>query len=116
MTYKETFEAWLEERPESIKQLVAKYPPGTYTMKEGAPYRITDPGTEVELVSYLEDGNVGVAVKAANKSKDAIEHEKKLGAYYQKTEEEIEAIHNSDIVAHVDPEWLELKKSDFDVD
>jgi hypothetical protein len=114
MSYQETFDKWLAERPEVVQALAKKFPPGKYTMKEGSPYAITNPGTEVELYSWLETGDVGIIVKAEDKSKDALEHEKMLGAKYHKTEEEMQTIHNSGIRAHVDPEWLELKTSELD--
>ena len=116
MSYKDTFEEWLSGRPEVVQALAEKFPPGKYVMKEGSPYAITNPGTEVELYSWLETGDVGIIVKAEDKSEDALEHERRLGAKYNKTEEEMKTIHNSGIRAHVDPEWLELVTSELDVD
>ena len=108
MSYKEEFEAWLKTKPQEVQDLAAKYPPGDYTIKEGAPYGITVPGSKVNIESYREDGTVGVRIKGTDKSEQAIEHEKMLGARYNKSEEEMEKIHVMDIMAHVEPEWLEL--------
>lgn len=116
MSYKETFDKWLAERPQVVQEMATKYPPGKYSMKEGSPYAITNPGTVVELYSWLESGDVGIIVRAEDKSKDALEHENMLCLKHHKTEEETELIHNSSIRAHVDPEWLELVTSDLDVD
>jgi hypothetical protein len=116
MSYKETFEAWLAERPEVVQALAKKFPPGIYTMKEGSPYAITNPGTHVELYSWLETGDVGIIVKATDKSEAALEHEKMLGLKYHKTEDEMRTIHTSAIRAHIDPKWLELVNSELDVD
>tara|TARA_R110002126_G_scaffold102802_1_gene235089 strand:+ start:7614 stop:8183 length:570 start_codon:yes stop_codon:yes gene_type:complete len=114
MNYKKTFDVWIKEKPEIVQELAKKFPPGIYTMKEGSPYAITNPGIEVELYSWLETGDVGIIVKADDKSEDALEHENMLGAKYHKTEEEMEIIHKSSIRAHIDPEWLELQSSDLD--
>lgn len=108
MSYKEEFEEWLSTRPQIIKDMVAKYPPGDYTIKEDAPYTITAPGSTVNIISWREDGQVGVAIKAENKSIEAIEHEKELGERYNKTKEEMKVIHDTDVMAHVNPKYLEL--------
>ena len=116
MSYKETFEKWLEGRPKIVQEMAVKFPPGKYIMKEDAPYAITNPGTEVELYSWLETGEVGIIVKAEDKSEEALEHERMLCARYHKTAEEMETIHKSSIRAHVDPQWLELVRNELDVE
>lgn len=108
MSYKDDFKMWLEERPQAIKDLVAKYPPGDYTVKADSPYSITAPGSTVNIISYLEDGKVGVQIKAENKTPEAIEHEKALASQHGRSEEELQKMHETDVMAHVDPQWLEL--------
>lgn len=114
MSYKETFEAWLATRPEKIQELARKYPPGTYTIKEDAPYTITNPGSKVLLISYLESGFVGVIIKAEDKTQAAIDHEAMLCERYKKSKEEQEEIHKSDITTHVDPQYLELVHNELE--
>jgi hypothetical protein len=101
---KKIFDEWLETRPESIKELAAKYPPGEYIIKEGAPYGISAPGTKVILHSYFEDGNVRVAVLAENKTAAGLEHERKLAEEYNKN---VEDIHKQNVLVEIDPVWME---------
>lgn len=97
------FKEWLETRPESIKKLANKYPPGDYIIKEGAPYAISCQGTTVSLYSYLESGYVTVVVLAENKLPKAIEHENELCEQYGKNKEQV---HASNVKVQIDPVWL----------
>jgi hypothetical protein len=108
MSYKDTFEAWLATKPESIQELAKAYPPGEYKVKDDAPVKITIPGKTVLLISYLEEGQLGVMVKGADKSDDALEHETMLCERYKKSKEEVNKIHKQDVTVNVDPEWIEL--------
>lgn len=54
------FEIWLSQRPQVIKDLAKKYPPGEYVIKSGAPYVVTHGGARVVLYSYFENGTIGV--------------------------------------------------------
>lgn len=47
------FESWLEGRPETIKQLARKFPPGTV---------IESNGERLYVISYDEDGGIGVSL------------------------------------------------------
>jgi len=113
MNYKEKFNDWLLTRPQVIKDIVALYPPGTYKIKEGAPYSITAPGCTVNIISYYETGTVGVLIKGKDKSKEALEHETLLCERYKKSKEETEDLHSRDVKAEVDPKWLELINSEL---
>ncbi len=44
---KKEYEAWFNSRPTQIQNLIKKYPIGIYKIKEGAPYRLTFPGSIV---------------------------------------------------------------------
>lgn len=114
MDYKEHFEKWLAERPESIQKLAKKFPPGEYKIKEDAPYTVTAPGCTVTLMSYLENGTVGIMIKAKDKSKDALDHEAMLCEKYKKSKQETEAIHKKDVSAVIDPKWLELVSNELE--
>ena len=113
MSYKDTFEAWLATKPESVQELARQYPPGEYKIKEDAPVKITTPGSTVLLISYLEEGQLGVMVKGEDKSDDALEHETMLCERYKKSKEEVEKIHKQDVTVNVDPEWIELVTSEI---
>lgn len=54
--------AWYESEPKIIQDLVKMYPYEFYIMSDSSPYGISGPGTIVELVSYREDGMIGVVV------------------------------------------------------
>jgi len=114
MSYKDTFNAWLAEQPQVIQELATAYPPGTYKIKEDAPYAITNPGSKVLLISYTQSGQVGVVIKAEDKSKEAIEHEEMLCQRYKKTKEEAEQLKAADVSVHVDPQYLELVHNELD--
>ena len=104
----EDFENWLAARPEVIQKLARKYPPDIkYKIKEGAPYSISASGSIVELYSYIENGDVRVAVLAKYKTESAIEREKYLGKKHNHTEAEMEVIHGQDVLVEIDPKWLE---------
>ena len=103
---------WYESRPQEIKHLIDNYPPGKYLVKEGAPYSVTAPGVEVTLLSYMEDGQVGVALEAKDKTQEVLDNEKALGAKHNRSQEDIQRLHDSDLKAHVDPIWLEIIKVD----
>ena len=114
MSYKEVFEPWLAQQPEAIQELAKTYPPGTYKVKEGAPYSITAPGCTVLLISWLENGMVGVLVEGKDKSEEALEHEAMLCEQYKKSKEETQNIHDASISAHVDPQHLELVTNELE--
>jgi len=101
---KESFDKWLKTRPQSVQDLAAKYPPGIYKMKAGAPYGISCEGTLVHLISYIENGEIGVAVMAADKLPMAIEHEKVLCKKHGK---DPETIHKQNVSVQVDPQWMD---------
>ena len=117
LTDKEKDDVWIEwynTRPQIIKDLVDKYPPGWYVVKVGAPYGLTVEGTKVWLESYRESGEVGVIVNPEDKLEEGIIHEQMLGLEFNKTDEELYEIHKSAVKCHVDPVWLELLvKPDF---
>lgn len=63
-------EAWLEGRPETVKTLARKFPPGTI---------IESHGERLHVVSYDEDGGIGVSL--INPSEDysgALESRKQI--------------------------------------
>ena len=101
------FSKWLLTRPKKIQDMAREYPPGEYIIKGGAPYGICRPGTKVALYSYLENGEVGVVIKAENKTPEAIVHENMLSEKYGKSEEETKDIHKEDVLVHIDPKWLQ---------
>lgn len=100
------FDEWLSTRPESIKQLAAKYPPADYRIKEGAPYGISCPGTKVTINSYIENGDISVIVMAEDKLPAGLEHERKLAEQYEKLHM-IEELHAQNVTVQIDPKWLE---------
>ena len=52
---------WARSKPPSVRKLVSEFPPDrVYRVKEGAPYEITGPGTIGTVVSYHEEGVVGL--------------------------------------------------------
>jgi len=112
MSYKDTFEEWLATRPQEVQELAKAYPPGEYRIKEDAPVKVTKPGKTVLLISYLEQGQIGVMIKGEDKSDDALEHETMLCERYKKSKEEVEQIHKQDVTVNVDPEWIELVTSE----
>lgn len=59
---------WFNERPVFIQELIKKFPIGIYIIKEGAPYRLTFPGSKVIIRSYCEDGSVSVFLRAEDKT------------------------------------------------
>jgi hypothetical protein len=98
------FAKWLETRPQVIRELAIKFPPGEYRMKDGAPYGISCEGTKVHLESYLENGSIGVVVLAENKLPAGLEHERILAERYEKN---VKEIHAQNVKVEVDPKWLE---------
>jgi hypothetical protein len=52
------YAAWVAERPESIKQMLAAHPPDRL-------YRLRDTKQYVTIYSYAEDGTVTVTVEPA---------------------------------------------------
>lgn len=98
---------WLKDKPEIIKELAHKFPPGEYRIKENAPYGISCEGTKVFLHSYTEEGEIGVVVMAENKLPAAIKHEIKLGKEFNKTPEEMIEIHKGNVLVYIEPQWLE---------
>ena len=111
MSKKQDWENWVASRPEKVKKLIAEFPPGEYVMLPGAPYGVSTPGTIVILRSYQENGEVSIIVPAENKTPKAIEHESYLGMMHNKTQEEIEKIHKSNIQVIIDPKYMELVKA-----
>ena len=99
---------WVESRPQVIKDLIFDFPPGIYRIKPGAPYGVSVPGTEVQMHSYLEDGTVRVIVPAKNKKPEALEHERMLCLEHGKTEEEMQKMHDSNILVNIETQWMEL--------
>lgn len=101
------FEDWLSSRPPKIQELAKKYPPhNKYIIKDGAPYSISCPGTVVEIISYSESGEIRVAVLAKDKTKDAIEHEKKLGKIHNRPQKVIDSFKQTNISVLIDPIWI----------
>lgn len=95
----EALEQWLIGRPQIIKDLARKYPPGEYRIKEGAPYGYTCPGTIVYLVSYNEGGEIRVAVMPENVLPEAMEHARRINPDF--------TLPDDPISAYVDPIYLE---------
>lgn len=114
MTYKETFDEWLKTRPPAIQEFITVYPPGAYKVIEDAPYSLTAPGTTVQLISWKENGTVGVVILAKDKTEATLSREKELCEEHGRTPEETDNIHKLDIKAQVDPQYLELVKSELD--
>lgn len=103
----QSWKEWVSSRPESVQNLISKYPPGEYLILHGAPYGISTPGTKVTLHSYGEDGTIGVVVRAEDKSPEALEHERMLAIQYNKLDQ-LEEFHKSDVKVMIDPQWMEL--------
>jgi hypothetical protein len=83
--------AWVQSRPEAIRELAARYPwDRYYRVREGAPYGLTVPGSIVAIVSYWEDGSVSVVL---------LQCPRKL--------EQILRLHGLNPRIQMDPEWLE---------
>lgn len=113
MSYKESFDPWIKEQPKNIQKLATKYPPGTYTIKSGDLVEMIKPGGTVLLMSWLENGTVGITISAKNKSEKALENETKLCKHYKKTESETKEILNADVSLHINPNDLVLVKSEI---
>ena len=107
---KEQWLEWIKSRPESVQEIISKYPPGEYLIKEGAPYGVSCPGTKVILHSYGEDRTIGVIVPAENKLPAALEHERKLAIQHNKLSKLAE-FHASNVKVFVDPQYLELTEA-----
>ena len=97
-------ESWLRDRPQIIKDLCHKYPPGDYIIKDGAPYGTSGPGCRVTLNNYNEDGKVGVVVLAKYKTREALEHEFILSTIYSK---DLNECSKQDVLCTIDPIWME---------
>jgi hypothetical protein len=102
---KQEWENWLATRPQVIKELAQKFPPGEYIMKAGAPYGLSCAGTKVQMHSYHEDGTVSVVVLAEHKTAEGLEHESKLCEQYEKDKQEA---HNANVKVNIDPVWMEM--------
>lgn len=102
------YEQWFSERPPHVQEMIKKYPPGKYVVRQGAPYAISCPGTIVEIVSYGEDGEVGVTIKPENKLPEAIEHEKRLALQHGTPPEKLKKLQESGVMVRIDPKYLTL--------
>ena len=107
MSKKQEWLDWVNSRPQQVRELIKAYPPGTYIMKEWAPYAISCPGTKVFIISWGEDGKVGAVVTPENKLPSAIEHEM-LKCIEHGTLENYEKIKNSPVKVRIDPKYMEL--------
>lgn len=103
---KKKVKEWLLTRPQSIRDLVEKYPLGAYRIKENAPYAISRSGTKVMIFSYYEDGRIDVIVIAKYKLPETLEHEKRLAERSNKLDD-IENIHKQSVKVNIDPAYLE---------
>ena len=102
---KQEYEKWFNERPKVIQDLITQFPfDKQYRIKEGAPYELSCPGTKVSIVSYVENGNINVAVMAEDKLPAAREHEKKLCEQHGK---DYETISRQNVKVEVNPMYLE---------
>jgi len=101
---------WVASRPEEIQKIIAKYPPGEYRMTKDSPYGISCPGTKVILISYSEDGKLGVVVTPENKLPEAIEHEKELLRKHNRLHK-FEEITAQAVKVAVEPKYVELIKA-----
>jgi len=90
-------------RPESIKKMAKKYPPGPYVIKDGAPYGVSSPGSKIELIGWTEDGKVIVVVLATEKNEAALMHEEILSMLHGKDPEDI---HAQNVQVNIDPKWI----------
>lgn len=111
----EAFEDWLKTRPAHVQEIVRKYPPGIYRIKEGAPYAISCPGTTCYLHSYTElpqEGKVEIkiVVLPGDLMGSAINHIIDLCLKYNHTN--INERLNSPHKVLVDPKFLELIEAD----
>lgn len=96
--------ALFNERPESIQELIKKYPYLVYKIKPGAPYTYTCPGSIVHLETWTENGEIKVTLLPEDKLPQTLKHEQALCE-----------IHNTDsadmnkraYTTLVNPKWLE---------
>lgn len=108
--WKKEFEKWLKTRPPEIRKMAKRWPPDEYVMKRGAPYGIAVAGTPVTVYSYNENGTISVIIKAKDKKKQALEHEEYLCLKYQRSPEDLKAIHKTNVLVNIDPVFLGKKK------
>lgn len=108
------WKAWYNSRPQKVKDLIDKYPPGAYRIKEGAPYAISCSGTVVNVIGYNENNEVVVVILPFHKMPSAIEHEKAL---CKKHNSDYEKIKDTATTTHVSADWIEpLKENEFQCD
>lgn len=98
------YEVWYMNLPPLIKELAEIYPYGIYKIKDGAPYKLTCPGSIVGLISFSADGRAQVGLLAKDKLPACIEHEKFLCKKYNKNFEEST---KQNITTFIDPQYLE---------
>ena len=100
------YDNWFNSMSKVVQNLVTKYPMDkTYRIKQGAPYKLSCPGTIVYIVGYRDDGQISVAVLAENKMPEAKRHELDLclehGTDYG-------VVSQQNVKVQVDPVWLEV--------
>jgi hypothetical protein len=106
-------QTWFEQQSPELKALIREIPYTTYKVREGAPYKISCPGTVVILHGFTDDLKPIVVVTAANKLPEALEHEKEL---FEKHKEiypgkTVEDFHKQSVRVAVDKQWLEPYES-----
>lgn len=114
-TIKETYIEWYNSRPEDIKALIDKYPPGLYEVIDGAPYTLSCSGQRVIIFGYRtgeypETCLVKVIIPHSLFCDEALENIRALCEKHNKSFEEFK---NKDIVVEVDPIYLKLIKLDY---
>lgn len=101
---------WYDSKPQIIKDLYDRYPPGHYVIKAGAPYAISCPGTQVTVIGWSENGTIIIMLLAENKMKSALEHERKLCAQHGT---DADKANSSNLKINIAPEWLEPLPHDY---
>lgn len=86
---------WLRSRPEAIQRVAREFPPGcTVRTKPGVILLVPAPGVDGDVVSYYEDGHLGVAAPLSIPHPEHGWGDAEPGERAQ---------------AHVDPDLLELR-------
>lgn len=92
---------WLKGRPASVARVIGECPPwNVYRVKEGAPYRITGPGSIGPVLGATEDGEAIFVGHILCPRWEVIEPDKQRRLLAQ----------TDPLQTHVDTIWLEVVK------
>jgi len=99
------YDKWFNSMTPVVQKHILEYPAEkAYRIKQGAPYKLSCPGTIVYIVGYRDSGQISVAVLAENKLPEAKRHELDLclehGTDYA-------TVSQQNVKVQVDPKWLE---------